>query len=257
MPCWRSPSQLGPTLSSPAITISSSSVPMPVFPSSTRPRPSPGSPDRRPRKRPGRVGASVVTTAVLTATPESRRRRPRNQTTSVTLGPRRGPQTVPLCGTPRSRPRESVPGADHRYLFISGLGPGCVGQFVFLCCYLLLLSGSRGDCFWCLGPSALLRCDRNGRRGIGGLGHFQSEQGRNITVVEHLPGAWHCLCQRKVLSGAGDQFIFIHTAQHEQQLGFIVEPGTDTIERRGDMFAHICPVRTAAGQLDFAGRRKQ
>src|SRR5262249_1006533 len=47
------------------------------------------------------------------------------------------------------------------------------------------------------------------------------------------------------------------TAQYEEQPGLVIKPCADTIERRGDMLAHIRPIRTAAGQLDFAGRRKQ
>ena len=86
---------------------------------------------------------------------------------------------------------------------------------------------------------------------MGSFSHLQPEQGGDITFIKHLRCAGRCFVQRKILSGTGEQFIFIHTAQHEKKLGLFVEPGADTIERRRDVLAHVRPVRTAAGQLDF------
>ena len=92
---------------------------------------------------------------------------------------------------------------------------------------------------------------------MGSFSHLQPEQSRNIAVVKHLRRAGRCSCQRKILSGTGEQFIFIHVAQHKKKLRLFVEPGADAIERRRNVLAHVCPIRTAAGQLDFLRRRKQ
>ena len=54
-----------------------------------------------------------------------------------------------------------------------------------------------------------------------------------------------------------DEFVFIHAAQHEKKLRLFVEPGANSIEHRRNMLAHAGPVRTAAGELDLARRRKQ
>ena len=59
------------------------------------------------------------------------------------------------------------------------------------------------------------------------------------------------------LPGAGEQFVFVDAAQHEQQLRLLVEPGADAVEHRGDVLAHVGPVRAAARQLDLVRRRKQ
>ena len=101
-------------------------------------------------------------------------------------------------------------------------------------------------------------CRKRGglRRGwVCGLGHLQPEQGRDIAAVEHL--GWRCLGQGYIASGAGEQLVFVHAAQHEEELRLIVEPGTDPIQCRRDMLAHVRPVRAAAGELDLARRRKQ
>ena len=82
--------------------------------------------------------------------------------------------------------------------------------------------------------------------GICSVGHLQPEQRRNITVVKHLRCSGRCFAQSNILSGNGEQFIFIHTSQHEEKLGLFVEPGANTIERCRDVFAHVGPVRAAA-----------
>jgi len=41
------------------------------------------------------------------------------------------------------------------------------------------------------------------------------EQRRNITVVKHLRCSGRCFAQSNILSGNGEQFIFINTSQHE------------------------------------------
>src|SRR4051794_356849 len=93
--------------------------------------------------------------------------------------------------------------------------------------------------------------------GPGRFSHLQPEQGREIATLEHLGWAWRWLCQRKVLSGTGEQVMFVHVAQHKQKLGLFVESGPNAIQSRCNVLAHVGPVRTAAGQFDFLWRRKQ
>jgi hypothetical protein len=57
--------------------------------------------------------------------------------------------------------------------------------------------------------------------------------------------------------GAREQLVFIDPTQHEEKLGFFIESRADAIEYRRDVLAHVRPIRTGAGQLDFAGRWKQ
>jgi hypothetical protein len=51
--------------------------------------------------------------------------------------------------------------------------------------------------------------------------------------------------------------MFVHVAQHKQKLGLFVESGPNAIQSRCNVLAHVGPVWTAAGQLDFLWRRKQ
>src|SRR4051812_20634578 len=64
----------------------------------------------------------------------------------------------------------------------------------------------------------------SGDRGSGlrSLRHRQTEQRRNITVVQHPLCSGRCFAQSNILSGNGEQFIFIHSSQHEEKLGLFV-----------------------------------
>src|SRR5712672_1792977 len=156
---------------------------------------------------------------------------------------------------PRSRPCTFLPGAGRAYLFTPGLDPGCKRRLALLCrrlcCGKRLLSSQN--------PAALLPLwgGWNDSIGIGGFGHLQPEQRCDIAFVEYLRRTGRCSCSCNILPGTGEQFIFIHTAQHEEKLRLFVESGANAIERRRDVFAHVCPVRTTTRQLDFLGRRKQ
>src|SRR6266478_6263798 len=98
-----------------------------------------------------------------------------------------------------------------------------------------------------------------GNDGIRGrwLGHLQPEQRGDVAVVEYLRRDGRCSRKRKILPGIGEQFIFIHAAQHEEKLRLFIEPGANAVERSRNVFAHVCPVRAAARQLDLLGRWKQ
>jgi hypothetical protein len=43
----------------------------------------------------------------------------------------------------------------------------------------------------------------------------------------------------------------------KEKLRVFVESGANAVERRRNVFAHVCPVRTTTGQFDFLGRRIQ
>jgi hypothetical protein len=88
----------------------------------------------------------------------------------------------------------------------------------------------------------------NRSSGICSLGHLQPEQRRNITVVKHLRCSGRCFAQSNILSGNGEQFIFIHTSQHEEKLGLFVEPGATKAFVRGGYVSE-----TAVGQAGFRG----
>src|SRR5580693_8044085 len=45
--------------------------------------------------------------------------------------------------------------------------------------------------------------------------------------------------------------------QPEEKFGLLVQPGTDAVEYRRHMLAHIRPVRATARKLDLLGRREQ
>ena len=49
----------------------------------------------------------------------------------------------------------------------------------------------------------------------------------------------------------------IDLAKHEQQLRFLVQSGTNTVQHGGHMFAHAGPVGTVAVELDILGLGKQ
>ena len=80
-----------------------------------------------------------------------------------------------------------------------------------------------------------------------GFDHLQPEQRRDIAVAEQLGRAGRSLGFQEILPGAGEQLFLIDAAQHKKKFGFFVESGANTIERRGNVLAHVCPVRTATG----------
>src|SRR5262249_21641744 len=51
---------------------------------------------------------------------------------------------------------------------------------------------------------------------------------------------------------SGNQFLRIDVAQQEEQFGPTVEPAAHAIEHSGNVFAHVCPVRTAAVKSHLA-----
>src|SRR5207237_4974911 len=87
-------------------------------------------------------------------------------------------------------------------------------------------------------------------------GHLNAEQGGDILVAEALRASGGIYPQQP-LSGAREQLVFIYPAQYEKQLWLFVKPRPDPIKCRGDMLAHVRPVRTGAGKLDLVGGRKQ
>ena len=57
--------------------------------------------------------------------------------------------------------------------------------------------------------------------------------------------------ERRLPSRICDQFLFVHAMQPEEQFRLPIEPDADAIENRRSVLAHIGPVRTAAGKVDF------
>src|SRR6516164_9345934 len=86
---------------------------------------------------------------------------------------------------------------------------------------------------------------------------FQSEEFRKIAGRQNFPGISSFLCERKLSTGAADEFFFVQLVKPKQELGLAVEARADAVEHGGDMLAHISPVRATARKLNLLWRGEQ
>src|ERR1035437_363977 len=175
------------------------------------------------------IGPSIVAKAGIETGRRSERRssdrvpkKPLSIRRSIRLLP--APAGTALCANlalPTRRRRDLLPGPCFRALRLGGCAPGQPG----------------------IGASAWR--------------HVQSKESREVFAAEDLVGGRRSLRLRKRLSGPGDELLFVHVVQTEEEVGLMVQPRADAIEHRRHMLAHAGPVRTTARELDLMGRREK
>jgi hypothetical protein len=84
-----------------------------------------------------------------------------------------------------------------------------------------------------------------------GFLQVQAEQGGDVVWLEDPPRIERPVREGERFVEICQQVVGVHGTQPEQKLWLLVEPGTDAIERCGDVFAHRSPVRAGAGEPNF------
>src|SRR6516225_6647038 len=92
--------------------------------------------------------------------------------------------------------------------------------------------------------------------GCAALGQVQSEEFRKITGGENGRGIGSFFCHSKVLASATDEFVFVQLVKPKKKFGLPVEARANAVEYSGDMFAHVSPVGTTAGEINLLCRGK-
>jgi hypothetical protein len=93
--------------------------------------------------------------------------------------------------------------------------------------------------------------------GCAAFSEIRSEEFRKIAGRQSFPGIAAFLCERKLSTGAADEFLFVQLVKSKQELGLAVEARADAVEHGGDMLAQISPVGATARKLNLLWRGEQ